>query len=120
MLAFLVLGVLMIFGIIGGTAPGPSSWTMGEAPFVGGWMSVISVFMIAGFSFQGAEFVGVTAGGVGGPAQGHAAGVMNAVILTAILSAGNSGLYRTTRSEEPPNRDEGPLACPPTGEDGLS
>ena len=63
MLAFLVLGVLMIFGIIGGTAPGPSSWTMGEAPFVGGWMSVISVFMIAGFSFQGAEFVGVTAGG---------------------------------------------------------
>ena len=45
---------------------------------------------------------------------------MNAVILTAILSAGNSGLYRTTRSEEPPNRDEGPLACPPTGEDGLS
>ena len=61
-LAFLVLGVLMIAGILGGTSPGVSNWTTGEAPFVGGWMSVISVFMIAGFSFQGTELVGVTAG----------------------------------------------------------
>src|SRR5699024_4817361 len=58
--------------------------------------------------------------GVGGPAQGHAAGVMNTVILTALLTAGNSGLYMTNRGEEPPNRDEGPPSCPPTGEDRLS
>ena len=154
-LAFLVLGVLMIAGILGGTAPGMNNWTTGEAPFVGGWVSVISVFMIAGFSFQGTELVGVTAGESENPRKDMprairtvfwrimlfyigaiavigfllpytdpsllasanneditaspftlvferagiavAAGMMNAVILTAILSAGNSGLYASTR-----------------------
>lgn len=154
-LAFLVLGVLMIAGIIGGQSPGMSNWTRGEAPFVGGWVSIISVFMIAGFSFQGTELVGVTAGESANPRRDMprairtvfwrimlfyigaiiiigfllpysdpsllasannedvtaspftlvferagiavAASVMNAVILTAILSAGNSGLYASTR-----------------------
>ncbi|GAA1809267.1 amino acid permease [Brevibacterium celere] len=154
-LAFLVLGVLMIAGIIGGSSPGLSNWTTGEAPFVGGWVSIISVFMIAGFSFQGTELVGVTAGESRDPRRDMprairtvfwrimlfyigaivvigfllpytdpsllaaadndditaspftlvferagiavAASVMNAVILTAILSAGNSGLYASTR-----------------------
>ncbi|WP_309132947.1 amino acid permease [Brevibacterium sp.] len=154
-LAFLVLGVLMISGIIGGSSPGLSNWTNGEAPFVGGWTSIISVFMIAGFSFQGTELVGVTAGESNHPRRDMpkairtvfwrimlfyigaiavvgfllpytdpslltsadngditaspftlvferagiavAASVMNAVILTAILSAGNSGLYASTR-----------------------
>ena len=154
-LVFLVLGVLMIVGIIGGDSPGVSNWTRGEAPFVGGWVSIISVFMIAGFSFQGTELVGVTAGESENPRRDMprairtvfwrimlfyigaiaiigfllpytdpslltaanneditaspftlvferagiavAASVMNAVILTAILSAGNSGLYASTR-----------------------
>lgn len=153
--AFLILGVLMILGIIGGSTPGISNWTQGEAPFVGGWVSIISVFMIAGFSFQGTELVGVTAGESSNPRKDMpkairtvfwrimlfyigaivvigfllpytdpsllaaadneditaspftlvferagiavAASVMNAVILTAILSAGNSGLYASTR-----------------------
>ena len=154
-LAFLVLGVLMIMGIIGGDSPGMSNWTRDEAPFVGGWVSIISVFMIAGFSFQGTELVGVAAGESSNPRRDMprairtvfwrimlfyigaiviigfllpytdpsllasaanedvtaspftlvferagiavAASVMNAVILTAILSAGNSGLYASTR-----------------------
>lgn len=154
-LAFLVLGVLMILGLIGGDSPGMSNWTRGEAPFVGGWVSIVSVFMIAGFSFQGTELVGVTAGESANPRRDMprairtvfwrimlfyigaiviigfllpytdpsllasatnedvtaspftlvferagiavAASVMNAVILTAILSAGNSGLYASTR-----------------------
>lgn len=154
-LAFLVLGVLMILGIIGGHSPGMSNWTTGDAPFAGGWVSIISVFMIAGFSFQGTELVGVTAGESADPRRDMprairtvfwrimlfyigaiviigfllpytdpsllasannedvtaspftlvferagiavAASVMNAVILTAILSAGNSGLYASTR-----------------------
>ena len=118
-LVFLVAGVAMILGIMGGNSPGFSNWTKGEAPFHGGWLSIVSVFMIAGFSFQGTELVGVAAipytdptllrngetdvasspftlvferAGVAG-----AAAVMNAVILTAILSAGNSGLYASTR-----------------------
>lgn len=151
---FLVMGVLMIIGILGGEAPGFRNWTTGDAPFHGGFMSIISVFMIAGFSFQGTEMIGVAAGEAKDPARevpkalksvfwrimlfyigaitvigfllpytdphllssdeseiatspftliferggiAFAATLMNAVILTAILSAGNSGLYASTR-----------------------
>ncbi|WP_239437400.1 amino acid permease [Arthrobacter alpinus] len=151
---FLVAGVLMIFGILGDNSPGLSNWQNREDVFHGGWVSIISVFMIAGFSFQGTELVGVAAGEAKNPrrevprairsvfwrimifyigaifvigclvsfndpsllASGEAdiaaspftlvferagiafaAGLMNAVILTAILSAGNSGLYASTR-----------------------
>ncbi len=154
-IVFLVLGVLMIIGVIGGPSPGFHNWTTGEAPFVGGPWSTIAVFMVAGFSFQGTELVGVAAGESENPRRDMprairgvfwrimifyiaaiavigfllpytdpsllaaandeditaspftlvfdragialAAGVMNAVILTAILSAGNSGLYSSTR-----------------------
>jgi len=154
-LVFLLLGVLMIVGILGGDSPGFSNWTTGEAPFKGGWLSIVSVFMIAGFSFQGTELVGVAAGESENPRRDMprairtifwrimlfyvaaiaiigfllpytdpsllasadngdvtaspftlvferagiaiAAGVMNAIILTAVLSAGNSGLYASTR-----------------------
>ena len=151
---FLVLGVLMILGVMGGTSPGARNWTTGEAPFVGGGMGVLAVFMVAGFSFQGTELVGVAAGEAEDPVRtvprairtifwrillfyigaiavigflipytdpnllksgisdisvspftlvfdragiAAAAAVMNAVILTSVLSAGNSGLYASTR-----------------------
>ncbi|MFC9353162.1 amino acid permease [Arthrobacter sp. NPDC057013] len=151
---FLIAGVLMIFGIFGGNSPGLSNWETRDEVFHGGWVSIISVFMIAGFSFQGTELVGVAAGEAKNPrrevprairtvfwrimlfyigaifivgclipftdpsllASGEAdvaaspftlvfsragiafaAALMNAVILTAILSAGNSGLYASTR-----------------------
>ncbi|WP_404288420.1 amino acid permease [Glutamicibacter arilaitensis] len=153
-IVFLVCGVAMVLGIMGGSSPGFSNWSSGDAPFVGGWLSVISVFMIAGFSFQGTELVGVAAGEAENPrrdipkaikavfwrimlfyvgaifiigtllpytdptllASGEsdiasspftmvferagiafAAALMNAVILSAILSAGNSGLYASAR-----------------------
>lgn len=155
---FLILGVLMIFGILGGPSPGFSNWTLsnGEqsAPFVNGGAGVLGVFMIAGFSFQGTELVAVAAGEAEDPDRNvpkairtvffrillfyigaiavigflipfidprlldsaedniavapftlvfdnagvlAAAAIMNAVILTSILSAGNSGLYASTR-----------------------
>ncbi|MDR7359231.1 amino acid permease [Paeniglutamicibacter sulfureus] len=151
---FLIAGVLMIVGILGDSSPGLSNWQNREDVFHGGWVSIISVFMIAGFSFQGTELVGVAAGEAKNPrrevpkairnvfwrimifyigaifiigclipfadpsllASGEAdvaaspftmvferagiafaASLMNAVILTAILSAGNSGLYASTR-----------------------
>ena len=153
-IVFLVTGVLMILGILGGSAPGLSNWTTGDAPFNGGFVSIIAVFMIAGFSFQGTEMVGVAAGESRNPQKdvpkairtvfwrimlfyvgaitvigflipytdpnllrndetdiafspftlvferagiAFAASLMNAVILTAILSAGNSGLYASAR-----------------------
>ena len=151
---FLIAGVLMIFGILGDNSPGLSNWENRDDVFHGGWVSIISVFMVAGFSFQGTELVGVAAGEAKNPrrevpkairtvfwrimlfyigaifiigclipftdpsllASGEsdiaaspftlvfsragiafAAALMNAVILTAILSAGNSGLYASTR-----------------------
>ena len=151
---FLVLGVLIIAGILGDTHPGFDNWTKGEAPFVNGFAGVLAIFMVAGFSFQGTEMVGVAAGEAANPEKqvpkairtifwrillfyigaifvigtliyyknssllgedvtdvaispftlvfkqagvAAAAAVMNAVILTSVLSAGNSGLYASTR-----------------------
>ncbi|MCG4607433.1 gamma-aminobutyrate permease, partial [Bifidobacterium longum] len=33
-----------------------------KAPFVGGFPSILTVFLVAGMSFQGTELVGITAG----------------------------------------------------------
>ena len=148
---FIVTGFLMIIGIMGDKAVGFSNFTIGDAPFNGGFLAILGVFMAAGFSFQGTELLGVAAGESENPeknipkavkqifwrillfyilaifvigllipytneslASGEvttspftlvferagiafAASVMNAIILTAVLSAGNSGLYASTR-----------------------
>ncbi|WP_141367589.1 amino acid permease [Glutamicibacter uratoxydans] len=152
--AFIIAGLLMIFGILGDHTDPLANWKIGDDVFHGGFVSIISVFMIAGFSFQGTELVGVAAGEAKDPRRevpkairsvfwrimifyigaifvigcllpftdpsllssgeadvasspftlvferagiAFAAAAMNAVILTAILSAGNSGLYASTR-----------------------
>ncbi len=151
---FIVVGLLMIVGIMGGEAVGFTNFTVGDAPFNGGFMAMLGVFMIAGFSFQGTELVGIAAGESEDPKKNvpraikqvfwrillfyilaifvigllipytdpnlvngsleniavspftlvfekaglaFAASVMNAVILTSVLSAGNSGMYASTR-----------------------
>ncbi|TCP21170.1 lysine:proton symporter (AAT family) [Scopulibacillus darangshiensis] len=149
---FLVTGFLMILGIMGGEAVGFKNFTMGEAPFKGGFMAIIGVFMIVGFSFQGTEIVGISAGESENPAKNvpkavkqifwrillffilsiivisflipyddprllnadsvsvspftlvfkraglaFAASVMNAVVLTAVLSTANSSIYACSR-----------------------
>jgi len=154
-LAFLVVGVLTIIGVLGaGPAVGLHNFTIKAAPFVGGWPATLSVFVVAGFSFQGTELIGITAGesetpetsipkaikqvfwrillfyilaiaviaaiipyfspnllgsGAGDVAispftlvfekigLAGAASVMNAVILTSVLSSANSGMYASTR-----------------------
>ena len=61
--AFISIGVLMIFGIIkGGEGAGWHNWTIGEAPFKGGVTAMIGVAMVVGFSFQGTELIGIAAG----------------------------------------------------------
>lgn len=156
---FLIVGVLMIFGILGGQSPGFSNWTLSDSdgkrgPFVGGILSIINVFLVAGFSFSGTEIVGLAAGESENPEENVpkaiktvfwrillfymgaiivigflipftdpnllksgadniayspftivfeksglaiAASFMNAVILTSVLSCGNSGLYVASR-----------------------
>lgn len=61
-IVFLVVGVAIILGIMGGKPVGFSNFHYKQAPFVGGAPAVISVFLVAGFSFQGTELVGITAG----------------------------------------------------------
>ncbi|KAB2493986.1 amino acid permease [Priestia endophytica] len=151
---FIIVGILMIFGIMSGSAGGFENFTKGEAPFKGGFLSILSVFMIVGFSFTGTELVGITAGESENPEKNIpraikqifwrillfyilaiivigflinyndprllnsdienvamspftlvfqnagiavAASVMNAVILTSVLSAGNSAMYGASR-----------------------
>ncbi|MGM2830026.1 amino acid permease [Bacillus cereus group sp. Bce025] len=153
-IVFLLVGLLTILGIIGGEFVGFKNFTIGEAPIPSSSLSILSVFMIAGFSFQGTELVGVAAGESKNPKKNvpkaikqvfwrillfyicsifvigllipythpylmnidienvsmspftivfekagllFAASVMNAVILTSILSAANSGMYASTR-----------------------
>ncbi|MFJ7928923.1 amino acid permease [Peribacillus sp. NPDC096448] len=153
-ICFIVIGLLTILGIFGGKVIGFENFTMDEAPFKGGFLSIISIFLIAGFSFQGTELVGIAAGESEEPEKNvpnairqvfwrillfyigaililgllipytspsllngdvenisvspftlvferaglaFAASVMNAVVLTSLLSAGNSGLYASTR-----------------------
>jgi lysine-specific permease len=150
---FLIIGVLTIIGLMGGEAVGFKNFTLDDGPFHGGFFAILGVFMVAGFSFQGTEIVGVAAGESEDPKKSvpksvkqvfwrillfyilailvigllipyndprllnesesvayspftlvfdraglaFAASVMNAVILTSVLSAGNSGMYVATR-----------------------
>ena len=153
-LVFLGAGTLLILGLGPTPSPGFSNWTIGDAPFAGGLGAMLGIFMVAGFSFQGTEMIGIAAGESEDPEKNvpravhsifwrilifylgaftvigflipytdpnllnteienisispftlvferfglvAAASIMNAVILTAVLSAGNSGLYVSTR-----------------------
>ncbi|WP_235897069.1 amino acid permease [Hornefia butyriciproducens] len=151
---FLVIGVLMIFGIFHSDTVGFENWTIKDAPFVGGMAGMFSVFMTAGFSFIGVEATAIAAGEAVDPEKtvpkainsvfwrilifyigaifvvatlisytdpnllnadidnvaispftivfrkaglAAAASLMNAVILTSILSCGNSTIYSGSR-----------------------
>jgi len=158
-IVFIIVGLLMIFGLLRGGQPegiwgSLALWTLEDAPFAGGFSALIGVAMIAGFSFQGTEFIGIAAGESENPRESvpratrqvfwriflfyilaifvisllipytdpnllkddvkdisvspfalvferagllSAAAVMNAVVLTSVLSAGNSGMYASSR-----------------------
>src|SRR6185312_13333988 len=72
---FLAVGALMITGMIGGQHIGFQNWTLADAqtgtraPFVGGLTSVLTVFLVAGFSFQGTEGVGLAAAETANPSE---------------------------------------------------
>ncbi|NHR06993.1 amino acid permease [Chromobacterium haemolyticum] len=72
--AFIVIGFLMIFGIMTDPnpqriAPGLSVMQQGQGPFVGGMAAFVGVAMIVGFSFQGTELIGVAAGESANPGK---------------------------------------------------
>src|SRR6202046_3303453 len=159
---FISVGVLMITGMLGEHAVGFQNWTVSDpakgthAPFVGGLTSALAVFLVAGFSFQGTEGVGLAAAETADPSRNvpkairtvfwrillfyigsifvvgtlipytdpnllnadeshiafspftmvfgqmprfgfYAANLMNAVILSSVLSCGNSSMYVASR-----------------------
>ncbi|WP_293765312.1 amino acid permease [uncultured Aquitalea sp.] len=73
-LAFIVIGFLMIFGIMTEPdphrlAPGLQVMTQGDGAFVGGLAAFVGVAMVVGFSFQGTELIGVAAGESANPGR---------------------------------------------------
>jgi amino acid permease len=156
---FIIIGVLMILGIMGGEAVGFKNFVLdggeaGKAPFIGGIFAIVNTFLLAGFSFMGTEGIGIAAGESENPERdvpravrsvfwrilifyigaivvigclipftdpnllrygaqdiayspftiilqrsgiAFAASLMNAVVLTSVLSCGNSGLYAASR-----------------------
>jgi len=65
-LAFILLGAFSIF-----YEPhfGTHHWLMGDAPFHQGYLGCITVFLFAGFSFQGTETIGIASGEAKDPEQ---------------------------------------------------
>lgn len=66
---FICVGLLMIVGLIGNHTINFQNWVIGDAPFHNGWFGIISVMLVAGFSFQGTEIFGVVAGEVENPKE---------------------------------------------------
>jgi lysine-specific permease len=153
---FIIAGSLIACGVIGAGYKHQfwHNWLIDNGPFHGNYLTFLQALMIAGFSFQGTELIGITAGECAQPEKNIpiaikqvfwrillffilsifiisllipynspylantaldavtlspftlicknlgialAASLINAVILIAILSAGNSGMYAATR-----------------------
>ena len=61
-IVFLIIGVATIVGVMGGKTIGFKNFSINGGPFNGGMKSIFAIFLIAGFSFQGTELVGIAAG----------------------------------------------------------
>ncbi|POZ62917.1 amino acid permease [Chromobacterium alticapitis] len=73
-IAFIVIGFMMILGIMtepnpSRIAPGLNVMMQGQGPFVGGLAAFVGVAMVVGFSFQGTELIGVAAGESANPGR---------------------------------------------------
>jgi AAT family amino acid transporter len=148
LIAFIVLGVLLLFGVLPGTHTNPiSNYSAHGGFFPHGVSGMLSAFLVVMFSYGGAELIGVAVtetkdselvlpriikgavwrviifyimpiliicglmpwnhvsgstspfvqvfSSTGLPGAAH---VMNFVLLTAVLSAANSGIYATSRT----------------------
>ncbi|KAF9364038.1 hypothetical protein BGX34_002689 [Mortierella sp. NVP85] len=154
---FIIVGILVDAGAIGGDKIGFRNWAIEGAPVHNGFGGILGVFLVAGFSFQGTELIGIAAGESENPRKNvpraikqvfwrillfyivaifvvglvipfndpnllsnggvdkeaiaispftlvlqkafkPASHIMNAVILITVLSAGNSGMYASTRT----------------------
>lgn len=74
-MSFVKVSIIMIFILLGFFSIlqqpqfGTHNWKIGDAPFHHGFLGFISVFLFAGFSFQGTELIGVASGETKDPAK---------------------------------------------------
>ncbi|MBJ7449826.1 MAG: amino acid permease [Parachlamydiales bacterium] len=89
---FILVGIFVITGVLGHQKPFDiTNWQIGDAPFHAGWVGFIGVLMIAGFSFQGTEIFGMTAGETKDPGKSIPRAVKSVfwrILLFYILSIG--------------------------------
>lgn len=102
-IVFLVLGVAMIVGIVGGHEAGLSNWTVGDAPFVGGVAGTTSVFMVAGFSFIGVESAAVAAGEAENPRKTMPRAINSVFIRIMLFYIGAIAVVATLVAHTDPN-----------------
>ncbi|KAG2235291.1 hypothetical protein INT48_007922 [Thamnidium elegans] len=151
---FIIVGICVDTGAIGGVNYGVSNFHLPGGSFPNGFLGVFNVFITAAFSFNGVEIVGITAGESANPHKtvpaavkqvfyrivlfyilsilmigliipytdpnlmngsdnisvspftlvfqkagaAWAADMMNAIILITMISAGNSGVYSSSRT----------------------
>ncbi|MDO4243642.1 MAG: amino acid permease [Actinomyces sp.] len=102
-IVFLILGLAMIVGIMGGHEGGLSNWTTGEAPFVGGWAGTTSVLMVAGFSFIGVESAAVAAGEAENPRTTMPRAINSVFLRIMIFYVGAIAVVSTLVAYTDPN-----------------
>lgn len=86
---FILIGIALIFGAGGRPALDWTNWVIDDAPFHSGWVGFVSVLMVAGFSFQGTEIFGMTAGETKDPSFSIPRAVRNVfwrILLFYVLS----------------------------------
>ncbi|KAJ1980630.1 hypothetical protein H4R34_002380 [Dimargaris verticillata] len=59
---FIIVGIFTAAGVIGDHKYGFENWTLEGGPFHDHIVGIVKSFLVAGFSFQGTELVGVAAG----------------------------------------------------------
>ncbi|MCC2625529.1 MAG: lysine transporter [Burkholderiales bacterium] len=92
MLKVLVIVIVIVLGtmlVLGQPKFGLNNFTIADAPFHDSWKGFFSVFLLAGFSFQGSELIGVASGEAKDPSKSIPRAVRNVfwrLILFYILA----------------------------------
>ncbi|KAF9364637.1 hypothetical protein BGX34_000873 [Mortierella sp. NVP85] len=79
-IVFIICGVLVDAGVVGGTRYGVDNWKIAGAPFKGGFKSFLSVLVSVGFAYGGTELSGVTAAESRNPHK-HVPKAVNTVLV---------------------------------------
>ncbi|KAI7831829.1 lysine-specific permease [Gamsiella multidivaricata] len=77
---FIICGILVDAGAIGGVKYGMDAWHIDGAPFKGGFMAFVTVLVSVGYAYGGSEMTGVTAAESRNPHK-HVPKAVNTVLV---------------------------------------